>query len=172
MVLFSSCLRRFCGNLTLSNTGFLTSTSAQIIQLRTTNNAATHHFNAGNSVFREIISVSKGEGRSIFEDNPQGLEEGLDYTGRLEYLPFGLFQDKGDYSEADLAREPKPKLALGLTYDLNENATRSRGHLGQVLDKNADLRSWIIDMMFKYQGISVLTEFVDRKIFHADDLVS
>ncbi len=128
-----------------------------------------HNFNAGNGMFREIVSISKGEGRSIFENNPSGIDEGLDYTGRIEYLPFGEFQKNGDYSESDLERESKPKLALGITFDLNENAVRSNGHLGSIIATGTDLRSWVADMMFKYQGISVLTEFVDRRIFHGED---
>ena len=128
-----------------------------------------HHFNAGNSTFREIVSVSKGEGRSIFEINPMGVEKGLDYTGRLEYLPFGEFKNKGDYSGADLEREPKPKLAFGVTFDYNENAVRSKGHIGPFIDQEADLRSWISDMMFKYRGFSLMTEFIDRKIYHGQN---
>jgi len=129
-----------------------------------------HHFDAGNAVFREAVSVSKGEGRSIFEINPMGVEKGLDYTGRLEYLPFGEFKKNGDYSDGDLEREPKPKLSIGVTFDYNENAVKSRGHIGSITTQEADLRSWIADMMFKYRGFSVLTEYVDRKIYNGENL--
>lgn len=123
-----------------------------------------HNFNAGQGIFRQVISVSKGEGLSIWRENPQSIEEGLDYTARVEYLPFGKFRSKGDYVGSDLEREPNPKLSIGLTYDYNENAVKSRGQKGSLTDKNADLRSWIADLMFKYRGFSVMSEFVDRKV--------
>jgi len=129
-----------------------------------------HHFDAGKGVIREAVSISKGEGRSIFMVNPTDLNEGLDYTGRLEYLPFGLFKNKGDYSESDLEHETTPKLSIGLTYDFNEGAVKSRGHLGSITDQKADLRSWIIDMMFKYRGVSVLTEYINRKIYQGENI--
>jgi hypothetical protein len=112
-----------------------------------------------------VVSVSKGEGRSIWKDNPQPIDRGLDYTARLEYLPFGTFKNKGDYVGSDIEREPKPKLSLGLTFDYNQNAVKSRGHMGSVTDNEANLRSWIADMMFKFKGFSVMSEFVDRKVY-------
>lgn len=124
-----------------------------------------NHFNSGQGVFRQVVSVSKGEGRSIWKDNPQPIDRGLDYTARLEYLPFGTFKNKGDYVGSDLEREPKPKLSLGLTFDYNQNAVKSRGHMGSVTDNEANLRSWIADMMFKFKGFSVMSEFVDRKVY-------
>ena len=86
-----------------------------------------NHNNVGRGVLREVISVSKGEGLSLWQDNPMPIDRGLDYTGRLEYLPFGNFANKGDYKGSDLDRETTPKLALGLTFDFNENAVKSRG---------------------------------------------
>lgn len=129
-----------------------------------------HHFKAGNSVIREVVSVSKGEGKSLFKENPARVNDGLDYTGRLEYLPFGLFKKNGDYSDGDLEREPKPKLAVGLTYDFNQGAVKSNGHLGSVTDQQANLSSWIADLMFKYRGVSVLTEYVNRTVFDGKNL--
>ena len=125
-----------------------------------------HHFNAGQGVLRQAISVSKGEGRSIWEDNPMPIDRGLDYTARLEYLPFGNFVNKGDYKGSDLEREKTPKLAVGLTFDYNENAVQSRGNKGSVTFNEANLRTWIADVMFKYQGFSVMTEYVDRKVYN------
>jgi len=125
-----------------------------------------HHFNAGNGVIREAISVSKGEGKSIFQDNPMPIDRGLDYTARLEYLPFGNFANKGDYKGSDLEREKTPKLSVGLTFDYNENAVQSRGQKGAVTDNEANLRSWIGDAMFKYRGFSIMAEYVDRKVYN------
>ncbi|MCG8307793.1 MAG: OprO/OprP family phosphate-selective porin [Cytophagales bacterium] len=123
-----------------------------------------HQFNAGHGTFRQVLSVSKGEGLAIWQENPAPIEKGLDYTARLEYLPFGDFIGKGDYKGSDLEREPTPKLALGLTFDYNNNAVKSRGQTGSVTDNKANIRSWISDLMFKYMGFSFMSEYVDRKI--------
>ena len=123
-----------------------------------------NHFSAGNGVLRQAISVSKGEGLSIWQENPMPIDRGLDYTGRLEYLPFGNFTNKGDYKGSDLERESTPKLSLGLTYDFNKNAVKSRGQKGSVTDNEANIRSWIGDLMFKYRGFSLMSEYADRKI--------
>lgn len=124
-----------------------------------------HHFHAGNGVIREAVSVSRGEGLSIFQDNPAPINEGLDYSARLEYLPFGNFTNKGDYKGSDLERESLPKLSIGLTFDYNERSVKSRGQKGSLTDNEANLRSWIGDAMFKYRGLSMMAEYVDRKVY-------
>ena len=129
-----------------------------------------HHFNAGNGVIREAISVSRGEGRDIFEDHPMPIDQGLDYTARLEYLPFGNFTNKGDYKGSDLEREPTPKLSMGLTFDYNESAVKTNGQKGSISGSEADLVSWIGDLMFKYRGFSVMTEYVDRKVCNCNNI--
>jgi len=68
-----------------------------------------------------------------------------------------------------LEREQKPKLSIGLTFDYNENAVKTNGQKGSVTDNTANLRSWIGDLMFKYNGFSVMAEFVDRKVYNFQD---
>ncbi len=117
-----------------------------------------HHFNMGDMVFREMFSVSRGEGR-IFS----GPNLGNDYTGRVEFLPFGNFSGKGDYFASDLKREPEPKLAIGMTYDYNDNAVKSGGQLGSVLSESRDLETYFLDMMYKHQGLSIMSEYAYKK---------
>ena len=117
-----------------------------------------HHKIGGNMVVREAVSLSKGEGRNITIKN----KKGYDFTGRLELLPMGLFNKKGDYFESDLLREPTPKLALGATYDYNAGAVRSNGQLGPWLEDSRDLEMIILDAMFKFNGISSLIEYANR----------
>ena len=112
----------------------------------------------GRAVVREILSVSKGEGRNITVPNLSGN----DYTVRVEVLPFGNFAKKGDYFESDLVREKTPKLAFGGTYDYNVGATRVRGQLGSFLDESRDLKSLHLDAIYKHNGFSAMTEYADR----------
>ena len=112
-------------------------------------------FDVGNMVAKAIVSISQGEGRNITTGN----DGGFDYTGRVELLPFGAFSSKGDYFGSDLKREAEPKLALGLTYDYNDQASRERGNTGSFLSQTRTLSTIFADMMFKYNGFSVMAEY-------------
>jgi len=115
-------------------------------------------------LMREKFSISQGEGRNVTEGN----EGGLQYTARLEFLPFGKFQGKGDYSQADLKREESPKLMLGFTYNYNQDAVRERGFAGDYLIRadgsiyETDQTTIFADAMFKYKGFSFMGEYAKR----------
>jgi phosphate-selective porin OprO and OprP len=123
-----------------------------------------HHKNKfGGGILKQYASISMGEGRNITSDNIGGY----DYTGRLEYLPFGEFKSQGDYFGSDLKREEKPKLAIGATYDFNQGASRQRGQLGGFNSDaqgsvTNDLSTFFIDAMFKYNGLSIMSEYAHR----------
>jgi phosphate-selective porin OprO and OprP len=112
----------------------------------------------GKSIFQLKGAVTTGEGRNASKTN-----NGLSYTGRAEYLPFGSFTNKGDYSEGDIEFEVKPKLAIGLTLSQNVKANRTGGQLGMPLFQDRNMNSLIIDGVFKYRGNSILTEYFQRK---------
>lgn len=115
-------------------------------------------------VLKKMFSISMGEGRDIIAANTGGY----DFTYRLEYLPFGKFTSKGDYFGSDLKREDTPKLAFGVSYDINKGAARQRGQLGDfVQDSNGnqfstDLSTIFADAMFKYKGFSFMTEYANK----------
>ncbi len=124
-----------------------------------------HKSDLGNNfIIREKFAISQGEGRNVTEGN----EGGLQYTGRLEFLPFGEFKAKGDYVQSDLKREARPKLMLGFTYNYNQNAVRSRSGLGDYMFKNdgslyeTNITTLFVDAMFKYQGFSFMGEYAKR----------
>lgn len=122
-----------------------------------------HKNKMGDFVVKEIFSFSMGEGRNIIDNNVGGY----DYTGRIEILPMGEFTGKGDYFGSDLKREPSPKLAIGLTYDFNDEAGRQRGQLGDYLDIlgiqiTNDLKTFFADAIFKYNGWSIMTEYANK----------
>jgi len=112
-------------------------------------------FQIGTMKAKAIVSVSQGEGRNITSGN----DGGFDYTARVELLPLGSFTSKGDYFGSDIKREPKPKLALGFSYDYHDNASRSRGNTGSFLSQTRTLSTVFADLMFKFQGYSVMVEY-------------
>ncbi|PSL03911.1 porin [Cecembia rubra] len=102
-------------------------------------------------------ALTTGDGR-----NAPAINNGLAYTGRLEFLPFGKFLNNGDYSEGDLEFETKPKLSIGLTYSANQKATRTGGQLGPELFAPRNMNTLIVDGMFKYAGWGILAEYFNR----------
>ncbi|MFY0599601.1 MAG: FmdC precursor [Cyclobacteriaceae bacterium] len=124
-----------------------------------------HKSKIGKSVFKQALAISTGEGRDIIVSNP---DHGRQYTARVELLPFGDFTSKGDYFGADLKREPSPKLSIGVTGDYNNNTVRSRGNLGSFITDDdgeyiySDLVTVFADAIFKYNGLSVASEYAYR----------
>jgi phosphate-selective porin OprO/OprP len=102
-------------------------------------------------------AVSSGEGRNV-----NASDDGLAYTGRVELLPMGQFTDGGDYYEADLAREPKPKFSIGFGYSFNHNAVRTGGQLGRYLYQNTDIGTTMVDFVYKHKGFAVTGEYMKR----------
>ena len=125
----------------------------------------------GDFLMREKFAVSQGEGRNVTEGN----EGGLQYTARLEFLPFGKFKSKGDYVQSDLKREAKPKLMLGFTYNYNQDAVRERGFAGDYMIRTdgsiyeTNQTTIFADAMFKYNGFSFMGEYAKRT---ADDEIA
>ena len=132
----------------------------------------THkHKLSGDFILIEKIALSQGEGRDITAGNFGASE----YTFRLEALPFGAFQSKGDYVASAIKRESKPKLALGFTYDINNQAARERGNLGSFIDADGTpgktLNTIFADLMFKYQGLSVMIEYANKSTEDDDPIL-
>ena len=115
----------------------------------------------GGMIINEALAFSQGEGRNRTAGNDGGLE----YTGRLEFLPMGAFTGKGDYISSDLKREQAPKLSIGVTFDHNMNAARERGNLGSYVADTAynSLQTVLADFMFKYKGWVVAGEYANKK---------
>lgn len=114
-------------------------------------------------------AISTGEGRGNLS-----TDQGLAFTGRVEYLPFGKFTRGGDYFEGDLAFEPTPKLSLGFTYSKNNRATRTGGQLGRYMVSShipneklqMDMQTIMADGVLKYNGWALLAEYYDRKVYN------
>ncbi|NNE78014.1 MAG: porin [Pricia sp.] len=123
-----------------------------------------HHFDVSQKfLVREILAVSQGEGRNITSGNLGGHQ----YTVRLELLPFGEFNSKGDYSGSDLEREEKPKLLMAASYDFNQNAVKTRSNQGEYMFNDigfyeTNIKTVFLDAMFKYNGFSLMGEYAHR----------
>lgn len=140
-----------------------------------------HHFTIGdNFIIQEVAAFTQGEGRNMTVPNLGGY----DYTFRLEFLPFGKFASKGDYVGAAIKREDKPKLAIGATYDINDGCVRERSQNGDFIigsDGNyygKTINTFFADLMFKYKGLSIMAEYVnktnedgDANVYDATDTV-
>ena len=116
-----------------------------------------------NFLLKESFAFSQGEGRNVTSGNLGGHQ----YTSRLELYPLGDFDGDGDYSGGDLKREEKPKLAVGVTYDFNNNAVRNRSNMGSYMVNDVgfyqtNISTLFIDAMFKYNGFSFMGEYADR----------
>lgn len=112
---------------------------------------------AGRSLFLLKGAITSGEGR-----NAAVGDEGLCYTGRIEWLPFGKFTADGDYFEGDLLREEHPKLSLAIGYSTDQGARRSGAQLGRTLYTPRTINTLIADALFKYKGWALSTEYIVR----------
>ena len=119
-------------------------------------------------ILKKIAVFSMGEGRNVTSGN----RGGFDYTFRAEALPFGKFESKGDYVGSSIKRESSPKLSVGVSYDINVRAGKTRAQNGSFINVSDEenlktLNTLFIDLMFKYQGLSIMAEYADKKA--ADD---
>lgn len=104
-------------------------------------------------------AISTGEGRPA-----NGSDDGLSYTGRVEFLPLGKFTNDGDYSEGDLEREKKPKLSLGMGYNYNDRTIRRGGQTGKYVLNPFTLKTSFADALFKYRGFAYQAEYMKRDV--------
>ncbi len=128
-------------------------------------------------IVKEMVAVTSGEGKNVTSGNIGGYG----YSFRLEGLPFGSFQSKGDYVGSAIKFEESPKLAVGLTYDFNNRAGRLRGQLGEFITDETNLKninSYFIDLMYKHKYLSIMAEYAHRttedddpNVFDANDQV-
>lgn len=128
---------------------------------------------SGDLLTKLIAVVYQGEGRNVTSGNVGGLG----YTLRGEVLPFGKFSSKGDYIGSSIKREGTPKLSIGVSFDVNKNAGKSRGQNGSFIpvsneDNLKTLSTLFADLMFKYQGFSVMAEYADKSATDDNPIVT
>lgn len=128
------------------------------------------HFSLGNVGILPQISATSGDGINAFGNSSIDADNGgLKYGARLDICPLGSFTGNNDKIGADLVHETSPKLKIGLAGSYNNGASDAvgEGH-GNVIfyDGNGkqqfpDYRKLYVDLMFKYQGFSLLGEYAN-----------
>ena len=120
---------------------------------------------AKQSYIKPEIAITNGDGINVFGKDHGGLK----YGGRIDYLPFGLFNNFGQYRQADLVRELTPKFVIGATYSYNVGISDRRGsESGTILyldnlnkELLPDYVKYGVDFLFKYRGFSLLGEYIN-----------
>lgn len=118
----------------------------------------------GGQYLKPYFVLTNGDGPNVFSRDRGGLKVG----GRVDYLPFGLFTNLGQFNQVDVVRELTPKLVIGANYSLNQGMSSRRGReSGAILYLNnnneellPDYTKFGIDFLFKFRGFSMLGEFV------------
>ena len=122
-------------------------------------------FRAGRgSYVRPHFVLTNGDGKNVYSRDRGGLKIG----GRVDYLPFGLFTNMGQFRQIDVMREQVPKLVVGVHYSKNNGMSSRRGrYSGRIVYLNAndeeslpDYTKYGVDFLFKYKGFSALGEYI------------
>lgn len=116
------------------------------------------------SYVKPYFVLTNGDGGNVFNVDHGGLKIG----GRLDYLPFGLFTNFGQFRQVDIVRENSPKLVIGANLSHNNGMSSRRGReSGSIIylnDNNQeslpDYTKYGLDFLFKYNGFSALGEYV------------
>lgn len=108
-----------------------------------------------------FAGVFMGEGRNSFDLTNFGMM----YVGRLEFLPFGKFEDA---TEGDIERSKKPGLAIAAAYAYHDRARAARGVVGDYPADHGttDFHHMTSDILFKWRGLSLVTAVHLRKGFN------
>lgn len=118
----------------------------------------------GDHYLRPYLAITNGDGGNVMSNNYGGLK----YSGRIDYLPLGLFRQMGQFREADVYREPTPKLVIGIYANSNQGISSRRGReSGTILyldsAGNYDLPNYHkigIDLLFKYRGFTFIADAI------------
>ncbi len=116
-------------------------------------------------------SLTSGQGQSI---NSTQTNLGIKYGGRIDIMPMGDFIKNNAFISQDLYFEPKPRLGIGVAGSYTTRATTPIGASSEnatgVFDQdgeatNADYRKLVADLIFKYRGLSLVTEYTDASVY-------
>jgi hypothetical protein len=124
-----------------------------------------------------MVAVTSGDGRNSFGATSRDADlGGIKYGGRLDLYPLGYFKDGNDLTSTDLLHEDKLKFVLGAAASKNIGASNAtgEGHGNYILyDVNGlnnypDYAQIYADILVKYQGFSLLAEYVNASASNID----
>lgn len=127
-----------------------------------------------NSTILPSFALTNGDGSNVFTKDRGGLKVG----GRIDFLPFGNFNNKGQYRQVDMERELTPKLIFGANFSHNTGISDRRGRQsGTILYLDSagkellpSYQKFGIDFLFKYKGFSMLGEYVNASAIVPDQI--
>jgi hypothetical protein len=117
-----------------------------------------------------MLAVTSGDGRNSFGANSRDTDiGGFKYGGRLDLYPLGYFKEGNELTSTDLGREETLKFVAGIAGSINQGASNANGEgHGDFLlyDRNRennlpDYNQLYADILVKYNGFSLLAEYVD-----------
>ena len=115
------------------------------------------------------IAVTSGDGRNSFGTDSRDVDYGgFKYAGRLDLYPLGFFSKGNDDLIADLHHEQTLKFVVGVAASYNDGASDAVGeghgdfmlYNGKGTTQYPDYRQVYADLLAKYQGFSLLGEYV------------
>ncbi|RCL70062.1 MAG: porin [Bacteroidetes bacterium] len=126
------------------------------------------------SYLRPYFALTNGDGRNAFDKDRGGLKVG----GRLDYLPFGLFTNLGQFRQIDVMREQTPKFVIGAHFSHNSGMSSRRGRAsGEIIYLNAsneeslpDYVKYGVDFILKYRGFSAIGEYIKSEATVPEDI--
>ncbi len=128
----------------------------------------------GQSYIKPYFTLTNGDGGNVFTNDFWGIKIG----GRLDFLPFGLFTNFGQFRQVDMVRELTPKLVIGGNFSQNYGMSSRRGReSGAILYMNdldeislPNFTKFGVDFLFKYKGFTMLGEFVKTMATVPEDI--
>ncbi|MGS2739534.1 hypothetical protein [Sinomicrobium sp. M5D2P17] len=128
------------------------------------------NFEWKNAGFVPQLAVTSGDGRNSFGSDSRDADKGgLKYGGRLDIYPLGYFSEGNKGMTPDLQHESSLKMVIGAAASYNDGASNAigEGH-GDFIIYNEDgeaqlpdYRKIYTDLLLKYQGFSLLGEYVN-----------
>lgn len=114
------------------------------------------------------LALTSGDGRNSFGLDSRDTDAGgFKVGGRLDIYPLGYFSEGIEQTTADLKREDKLKMVLGVAFSANNGASapNGEGHREfELFDANGNFSSpnynqIYADLLLKYKGFSFLGEY-------------
>jgi len=124
-----------------------------------------------------MFALTSGDGRNSFGVDSRDTDlGGLKIGGRLDLYPLGYFKKGNELTNVDLGREESLKFVIGFAGSINKGASNSvgEGHGDFLLyDANQennlpDYNQFYTDVLLKYNGFSLLAEYVNTNAGNLD----